>query len=377
MGRPGRSQVSPRTVWTVGLNALAVVGFGLILYQLRSLLMFLACALMLALALNPLVQLFEKRGLKRGWGVLLAVLCVLGFCLLIGISVVPMLVDQVRSLVEALPGFIAQVSKSQWLRSLDARFGVVKSAEHSVAALPSALASPALGVLSSTVNLLVTGVALLTVSLFALLSGRQLFEDLLHWVKPERRPEVRSLALEMRAAVSGYLVGVGITCAMGAVAIGGFTFVLGVPYFLALGLMYLVLGFIPYIGSLLVAIAVSLTTLATVGFRRALIALALCIVYQQLEGNLLQPLIQRRTLQMNPLLISIVVIAGAMLMGVLGAVLALPFAAALQVLLRRVQQTRRARWRVQSRPPGPTEPGPRPEAPRTREDRDTGVPPRH
>lgn len=377
MRQPGGSQVSPRTVWTVGLHLLAVLGFGLILYQLRSLLMFLACALMLALAMNPLVELFERLGLKRGWGVLLSVLAVLGSGLLIGISVVPMLVYQVRNLVEAIPGFLAEVRDSQWVRSMDVRYGLLESMERSVASLPRTLASPALGVLSSTVSLLVTGVAVLTISLFGLLTGRQLFEDLLHWVRPDRRREVRTLVLDMRAAVSGYLVGVGITCATGAVSIGLFTFLLGVPFFLALGLMYLVLGFIPYIGSLLVAIAVSLTTLATVGFRRALIALALCIIYQQIEGNVLLPLIQRRTLKMNPLIISVVVVAGAMLMGVLGAVLALPFAAALQVLLRRVQQTRRARWRVQARRHGPTEPGPGPEAPASPEDRDTEAPPPH
>jgi predicted PurR-regulated permease PerM len=160
--------------------------------------------------------------------------------------------------------------------------------------------------------------------------------------------------------VSGYLVGVFLICALGAVVTGVVTWGLGVPYFLALGLMYLVLGFIPYIGSLLVALTVSLTTLATVGFRRALIALALFLIYQQIEGNVLQPLIQRRTLKMNPLLIAIVVIAGAMGMGVLGAVLALPLAAALQVLLQRVQEQRNRQWarELPAQAPAPAAPPP-------------------
>lgn len=347
-----RSQVSPRTVWTVGLHAMAVAAFGLILYQLRPLLALLAIALMLSLALDPLVSLFERAGLKRGWGVLLSVLSVLGVFALVSVSVVPMMIEQGRNLYEAVPGFIAQVSESQWLQKIDDRFDVVQSVERQLPSLPRSVAGSVVGVVSSTVGALVTGLAVLTISIFGLLSGRDLFEAGLQWVRPRRRSEVRELVVDMRRVVSGYLVGVFLTCALGAVFTGLTTFLLGVPYFLALGMLYLVFGFIPYIGSLLVAIAVSLTTLATMGFRRALIALALFMVYQQIEGNVLQPLIQKRTLQMNPLLISIVVIAGAMLMGVPGAVLALPFAAALQILLQRVQQARTARWERQSQPSG-------------------------
>lgn len=347
-----RSQVSPRTVWTVGLHALAVAGFGLILYQLRPLLALLAIALMLALALDPLVDLFERAGLKRGWGVLVAVLTVLCVFGLVGISVVPMMLDQVRNLYNAVPGFISRVNESEWLRKLNERFDLVQTVERQLPSLPGSVAGSVVGVVSSTVGVLLTGLAVLTISIFGLLSGRELFEALIQWVRPQRRAEVRELVVGMRRVVSGYLVGVFLTCALGAVFTGFTTFLLGVPYFLALGMLYLVLGFIPYIGSLLVAIAVSLTTLATVGFRRALIALALFMAYQQLEGNVLQPLIQRRTLQMNPLLISIVVIAGAMLMGIPGAVLSLPFAAALQLLLQRVQQTRTTRWEQQSQPSG-------------------------
>ncbi len=347
-GAPRPSPVSPRLVWVVGLNALAILALGFILYQLRPLLTLLATALMLGLAVDPLVRLFERAGLQRGWGVMVSVLAILTLFGLVGVSVVPLVVDQVRSLIQALPGFLAQVGESEWLRRVDARFHLVESLEREVGGLPRTVAGEVVGVLSTTVGMLVATLSVLTVTIFGLLSGRQLFEGALGWVRPERREEVRTLVLEMRRAVSGYLVGVIVICALGALVTGVTSFLLGVPYFLALGLLYLVLGFIPYIGSLLVAIAVSLTTLATVGLRRALIALALFMVYQQIEGNVLQPLIQRRTMQMNPLLISIVVIAGAMLMGVLGAVLALPLAAALQVLLLRVRETRQAHWERQA-----------------------------
>jgi predicted PurR-regulated permease PerM len=341
-------------VWTVGLNVLAIVALGLILYQLRPMLALLAVSLMLALAMDPLVSLFERTKLSRGWSVMLALLSILGLFALIGLTMVPMMVAQVSSLIESLPGFIDGVRDSKWLHSMDERFGVRGVVERQLLSLSGSAAGSAIGVLSSTVGGLVTTIAVITLAVFGLLSGRHLFEQGLQWVRPEKRPELQSLVGDMRQAVSGYLVGVVIICALGGVVTGFTTYLLGVPYFLALGLMYLLLGFIPYIGSLLVAITVSLTTFATVGFRRALIALAICLVYQQIEGNVIQPLIQKRTLKMNPLLIAIVVIIGAMLMGVLGGVLALPVAAALQVVLQRVHRMRAHRWELEAQQAGST-----------------------
>jgi predicted PurR-regulated permease PerM len=367
MNRPHPSQVSPRTVWTVGLNVLAIVALGLVLYQLRPMLALLAISLMLALALDPLVGLFERLKLSRGWSVMLALLSVLGLLTLIGLTMVPMMVEQVSSLIESLPGFIEGVRGSKWLHSLDERYGVRTVVERQLVTLSGSVAGSAIGVLSSTVGGLVTLIAVLTLAVFGLLSGKHLFEQGLQWVRPDKRGDLRALVVDMRRAVSGYLVGVVLICALGGLVTGLTTYLLGVPYFLALGLMYLLLGFIPYIGSLLVAVTVSLTTFATVGSRRALIALALCLIYQQVEGNVVQPLIQKRTLKMNPLLIAIVVIVGAMLMGVLGGVLALPVAAALQVVLQRVHRMRAHRWEqeaqqaiptgsviIVARPPGPT-----------------------
>ncbi|WP_224366283.1 AI-2E family transporter [Hyalangium versicolor] len=373
------SQVAPRTVWTVGLHVLAIIALGLVLYQLRSLLVVLALSLMLALAMEPLVRLFERLGLKRGWSVGLTVLSLLGLLTLMVLSIVPMLVEQVSNLIEALPGFVTQLNESQWLRSLDARFSLVDSLAHELLRLPASVAGSVLDVLSSSVGLLIMAITVFSISVFGLLSGEPLFEQAMLWLKPERRPEIRATLLEMNRAVSGYLVGAFLVCALGGCVTGVITWALGVPFFLALALMYLVLGFIPYLGSLVVAIAVSLTTLATVGFRRALIALGLFLLYQQLEGNVLQPLIQRRTLRMNPLLIAIVVVGGAMVMGVLGAVLALPIAAALQVLLHKVQDQRSARWDQEARELAIATGEPAPQAPQHPEkqgetSQDSGIP---
>jgi putative heme transporter len=183
-----------------------------------------------------------------------------------------------------------------------------------------------------------------TLSLFALLFGKDLYEQALGWVRPVRRPAVRELVKNMHRAVSGYLAGTALTVTLGGLVTAVGTFLLGVPYFLALGSLYLVLGLVPYIGSFLMALLVAFTTLTTVGLNRALIALGLFLVYQQVEGNLIQPLVQRHSIRMNPLLISVVLLMGAALMGLIGAMIALPLAAALQEFLREVQEEQRERW---------------------------------
>ena len=185
---------------------------------------------------------------------------------------------------------------------------------------------------------------MVTLSLFALLFGKDLYEQALGWVRPARRPEVRQLAQDMRKAVGGYLTGTFLTVTLGGLVTALGTWLLGVPYFLALGSLYLLLGLIPYIGSFLMAVLVSFTTLTTVGLNRALLALGLFLVYQQVEGNLIQPLVQRHSIRMNPLLISVVLLIGGALMGLIGAMIALPLAAALQELLREVQEEQRERW---------------------------------
>jgi predicted PurR-regulated permease PerM len=124
---------------------------------------------------------------------------------------------------------------------------------------------------------------------------------------------------------------------------------MGVPFFLPIALAMLFLGLIPLFGSFVGALLVAFSTLAAGGLNRALLALLLFLVYQQIAAHLLSPLVQQRTIKMNPFLLTVVLIAGAGLDGLIGATLALPFAAAIQELLRDVQERRERRWRRKRR----------------------------
>jgi predicted PurR-regulated permease PerM len=273
----------------------------------------------------------------------------------------PLLVEQVRNLIQAAPNLVTEVRAWGATRWLDERLDLEASVREAVGRLPSSLASSAVGVVSSTVNMLFAFLTVVTLALFGLIFGKDLFEQGLSWVRPARRPKVRQLALNMRKAVGGYLTGTFLTVTLGGIVTALGTWLLGVPYFLALGSLYLLLGFIPYVGSFLMAVLVSFTTLTTVGLNRALLALGIFLIYQQVEGNLIQPLVQRHSIRMNPLLISVVLLIGGALMGLVGAIIALPIAAALQELLREVQVEQRLRWDAEE---GAVEPKPEEEGPR-------------
>ncbi|MGZ3459763.1 MAG: AI-2E family transporter, partial [Archangium sp.] len=372
---------SPRTVWTVSLNVLALALLAVALIEVRSILVLFAVAMLVTLALDPVVRWLQRQGLPRGWAVLMTFLGLLGLAALLGATLVPMLVEQVSSLIRSLPDLVAEVRAWGATRWLEDRLNLEQSVREALGHLPSSLAQPVLGVVFSTLTVVFTLITVATLSLFGLIFGGELYEQALSWVRPSHRPKVRQLVRNMRKAVSGYLVGAFLSVSLGGLVTATGTFLLGVPYFLALGSLYLVLGFIPYVGSFLMALLISFTTLATVGLKRAVLALAVFLVYQQVEGNLIQPLIQRHSIRMNPLLISGVLLLGGGLMGLIGAVIALPVAAALQEYLREVQEEQRLRWGAEqeelSAPPLPPPGGPPGHAPEAHDPHDTTGPGPH
>ncbi|TSC25138.1 AI-2E family transporter [Corallococcus sp. Z5C101001] len=341
--------VPPRTVWSVGAQVVLLVLLGTALQRLGPVLTLLAVALLLGLAADPVVRRLQSWGLRRGLGVALIALTLLGLIALLVLTLVPLLVEQLQNLVSAAPGFLDELARAPWVRRLDEHFGVLAHPGNGFNVEPGVLTRPLITVLSSTLELMGAGITVLALAVFGLLFGQDLYASILGWVRPSSRGRVRRVVGRMREAVGNYLVGTLLIISVGGACTALLSLSLGVPYFLPLGLVAMVLGLIPYIGSVITAVLVSVTTLATVGSRRAFIALAIFIVYQQLEAHLLSPLVQRRAIKMNPLLISLVALVGGTVAGLLGVILAVPAAAAGQVLLTEVQRERRKVWNRERR----------------------------
>lgn len=319
------------------------------LQRLYPVLVLLSVVLLLSIALDPLVRRLEKWGLKRGLGVAVVALGLLGLMGVLVGTLVPMLVQQLQALARSTPEYVERIAQSGWVKQLSERYGVNLRAEDLVRFEPADVAGRAIDVLSSTLGMLAGGITVVVLTVFSLLFGKDLYETTLQWVSPRRRPRVRQLVDRMLDAVGNYLTGTLLVMTIGGTVAATVALIQGVPYFLALGLVVMMLGVIPFVGSIISALLVSLITLATVGLRAAVIALAVFMVYQQVESNLLGPMIQRRAIKMNPLLISIVVLVGGALAGLSGVVLAVPLAAASQVLVQEVLRDRRDGWKLAHR----------------------------
>jgi predicted PurR-regulated permease PerM len=211
----------------------------------------------------------------------------------------------------------------------------------------------AVGILS----FLADAVTVAALTVFLLASGPTAWAWLVSWVHPARRRRVRRVGAEARRAVAGYVAGALVMGTIAGVVTGVTTALLGVPYFLALAVLAAALGIVPFIGALVSGVLVVLATLASAGTTPAWIALAVFVAYQQLEGAVLAPLVQRHTTSMNPLVVLAAVLLGASAGGVFGGVIALPAAAAATVIAKDALARRRRSWR------GPAQPARLPEAP--------------
>jgi predicted PurR-regulated permease PerM len=315
----------------VALGALVLLALA---YAARSILTQFVAAIVLAMAAEPLVQAFERRGLSRGqavgisFGLLVAVLVAFGYLLLTP------LVDQSTRFIHNAPQILDQLSSGNGrLGFLERRFQVVERA-HDVLGSGGigATAGPARAAVGSVVH---TGSALVFVlflTLFVQLGGRQWYESLVGLVPERGRARVRRAGEGVSTAVGGYVSGnLLISVIAGAVTTVVLT-ATSVPYPIALGLVVAIFDLVPLVGATIGTIIVGVVALSTQGVITAVIVVVAMIVYQQIENNVLQQLVYHRTVKLSPLAIALSVAVGAQLGGVVGALLGIPFAGAIKVV---------------------------------------------
>jgi predicted PurR-regulated permease PerM len=289
-------------------------------------------AAVLALAIEPVVERLHRWHVPR-WASTLA-LFALGIAGIVGMarSFVPLLVDQVSRLAHDLPSLVAKIRQSEWFHWIEVRVDLEARMQQRLSALASDAAVPVLGVAANVLHVVFGVISVVVLTIFMVLFGRDVVDTALKWVDPAERGHWRALLTKMRRAVGGYVLGL-LLLAVSDGAVMGLTMrVLGVPYYLPLGLLTALLVVIPFVGITIAGVLIVATTFATQGVTDAWIALAVLLVYQQIENHVLIPLIQRRTIRMNPLLIALALLFGTAVGGLFGAVVALPAAGVIQVV---------------------------------------------
>ena len=321
-----------RILYTVA----AFSGLLYLLVQIRSTLLLLGIAIFLAVALGPAVDFFA-RVLPRAAAILFVY--VLIFCVFAGVLalVVPPVVNGASDLSRNIPSYIDDLRNNDTIREFDNKYDVTSRLTEEAQKLPSklgdaagALQSIAAGAFNAAFQLL----TILTMTFFLLLDGKRIAGFLVRRAGPHREDRHRGILERIYKSTSGYVAG-----ALTITSINGLlTFIvlsiLGVPFAVPLAVLMSFFGLIPLVGATIGGVIILVVTLFT-DFPSATIVYGIfLILYQQFENNVLQPLIFRRTVNVPPLAVIVAILAGSSLLGVVGALVAIPIAAALQIVLR-------------------------------------------
>ncbi|MCC2594356.1 AI-2E family transporter [Tessaracoccus sp. OS52] len=297
-------------------------------------------ALILAAAVSPLVRWL----VSKGWSHLLATLTAfLGILLVLG-GTVTGIVFAIRSewdelVLSAQDGWAAL---KDWVASgpLPIDTALVEDAVDQIrdlitsGGLTSGLASNTLSGLSAVTTFL-TGLVLMIVVLFFLLKDGGLIVNFsLRWFSGETRAKLAESVDRSREVLGGYVRGTAIIALVDAVLIGIGLAIVGVPLALPLAVIVFVGGFIPIIGATLAGVLAVLVALVANGPVAALIVVAIVIGVQQVEGNLLQPVVMGRTLSLHALIVLLALTIGTIVGGIFGAVLAVPYTAVAWTVLQ-------------------------------------------
>ncbi|WP_167761089.1 AI-2E family transporter [Geodermatophilus sp. DF01_2] len=309
--------------------ALAAVGWLLFWFLLRVPLVTvaLAVALLLAALLQPVARWLRRRGLPPGLASLLSVLLLLAVLTGVGALVGFRAAAKLRNLARPLTAGIDRIRV--WLiegplgldpqRVADIRNTVVTRI-YQLIPEPAAAARMALYVLAAVI-------LVAFVLFFLLKDGERMWGWALGWVPGRRREHVDGAGRCAWTTLSGYIHGVIIVAIIDAVGIGTALFILDVPLWVSLTLLTFLGAFVPIFGATISGAVAVLVTLVTNGLTDAIIVLVVVLVVQQVEGNLLQPLIVGRTLHLHPVAILVAVTIGTLLWGLAGALLAVPLMA--------------------------------------------------
>lgn len=336
MTAPSRpSQVTLKTVFTVCFGVLAVAA--LVLFILRTQVAVTLClgAAMVAVAMNHAVEVLTRRGLRRRWAVLTVVLALLSLGGGLSLLLIPPLAIQAKSLVIELPILWRRLEQTRLFVALDARFDLSAQLRQAVPAAAGAVA-PLLLAIGGLVKAAAGLVTLLLLAIFMLLFGGDLVSSLLAEMSAANRKQYERIVQNVYRSVGGYVEGLLAICSINAGLTTTFLAITGMPFFLPLGILSGLSSSIPYAGPLVAASTITLLALVTGGPLKAVATGIYFILYGQLEGSVLSPLIFRHTVHMNPLVTTLAILFMAEFMGLPGAIIAVPAAATAQILAQEI-----------------------------------------
>ena len=326
------------------LGVLATMAAAAAVYTARAVLIRAFIALFVAISLDPAVRFLVRRGVRRSLAVTLIFLLALGLATAFLMSVIPAMVEQFRALVQDLPGYLNQLqARSTRFRELSDRFNLTRQIQSLISSAPARLGSGLLGFTGRVFGALFSTLTVLVLTIYFMADLPRLRNGLVRLFPRARRAQLGRVADVVIDKVGAYMIGnILISLVAGLAAFVAFT-VLGVPFSVPLAFVVALADLIPMIGATLGAvIAVLLTLFTTELWPTTVLVAVFFVVYQQLENYLIAPRILRSTVELSAAAVLLAGLIGATALGLVGALMAIPVAAALRVLLTERLQARDA-----------------------------------
>jgi predicted PurR-regulated permease PerM len=337
---PLQSQSAWRQTLRTVLIVVAVAVTLYLIFLLRTPLTWIFIASFLAIALAGPVNILQRR-MPRGVAVAIVYTALILIPFAVLALILPPIVGQGNNLADNLPKYAHDFSdfvvKNRTLHRLQTDYNITGKLEEQAAKLPGKLGDAA-GVLSDIglglVNSIFTAVTIIILSIFLMGAGPRWLEAWAARHEPEDADWWRRLFGRIGNAVGNYVAGALLQATVAGISSWIVLLILGVPFALPLAVIIFLLDLVPLVGATLGAIVVGIVTLFNDFPVDTIVWVIWAIVYQQVENNVIQPRIQARAVQLEPLIVLISVLFGSTLFGVMGALLAIPVAAAIQITVR-------------------------------------------
>jgi predicted PurR-regulated permease PerM len=319
-----------------GLGVILAYALFLGLRNAASILVLIFIALFLAIGLNPAVTRLRAWGLPRGAAVAIVALSVVG--LLAGglVALIPPLVTQTTELINNAPETIESLRRSETVNDLVQRYDIATKVQNAINAgtIGNALGGVVGGarLLAGTIFNILT---VLVLTIYFMAAFDRIKETGYSLVPSSRRDRVRLLSDEILTKVGAYMVGALAIGILAGISTFGLALALGLAYPFALAVVVAVFDLIPQIGATLGAVIVSLVGLAS-SISDGIVCIVFFIVYQQIENYLIYPNVMRRSVKVSDVAALVAALVGVGLFGVIGALVAIPMVAGIQLIMREV-----------------------------------------
>ena len=340
-------RVPLRTIITAVVVVAVFYLAGKLVYRLRDVVLLVLVAGFVAVILNPLVLILQRSVVKRrGFAVLLvtllAVLVFLGLALTFGWP----LVNATTHLANKLPSYVASVQSGKgWIGHLATKYHVEQWVSQNAPKLVTyaqGLSKPALSIGKGAFSLLIELFTIFVLVLILLLEGPRLRKGLLGLLSPAHAAQVIRVSSEVNRSVVGYMLGNILTSVICGLVVFVTLFTLNVPFPQLWALWVALVDFLPMIGGALAGIPTVLFAWAAEGLTAGIVTAVVFVIYTQFENHVLNPVIMSKTVRISPLLVLISVLVGAsigswvggLFGGFVAALLSIPAAGALQVIVR-------------------------------------------